>query len=327
MTVIEQHTSAATLKEVGAELAEARAAQNHSVADVCASLRIVPNYIEAIERGDIEALPAATYAIGYVRSYAGFVGLDADAMCLRLRESLSEEQVRPEYEFIENKMASRSGAGRMALIAVTLMMVGYGGWYAIDTGLLGPESEPVPASTVETVLLDIPAEEEPGADADVAEDTTDTATGAVEGTTEVDQQDSVIQPESNDETATEVAPTPEISAQVANVDTADDENRVDAPQPGQAVAHNRNPNAEMVIKALATSWVEISRPDGSIVSSWLMREGDEYIVPGDQDIYLTVGNAGGLEVEIEGRDPKKLGEWGETVSELPLDPTLLIDRY
>ena len=99
------------------------------------------------------------------------------------------------------------------------------------------------------------------------------------------------------------------------------------PQPGQAVAYNRDLETEMVLRASATSWVEISRPDGSIVSAWLMRQGDEYTIPGDQDIYLTAGNAGGLEIELIGDEPKRLGEWGETISELPLDPTLLNSRY
>ena len=47
-----------------------------SPACVARELKIQPNYIEAIERLDRSALPPIGYVLGYVRAYAGLVGLD-----------------------------------------------------------------------------------------------------------------------------------------------------------------------------------------------------------------------------------------------------------
>ena len=213
-------------------------------------------------------------------------------------------------------------------------MVGYGGWYAIDANLLGQGVQPVSEETVETVLLETPViEDVPVLDQDATgpgAPLLDNGLGDVDGSSAIAGLDTgdtdpaaalTVAPEGADGTADEqgISATAQAGPQPAEEELA--------PRLGQAVAHNRNPSEELVIKALATSWVEISRPDGSIVSAWLMREGDEYIVPGDQDIYLTAGNAGGLEIGIAGEAPRKVGEWGETVSELPLDPALLKDRY
>ena len=319
MSPTEQDSSASTLKEIGAELASARIERGTSVADVASSLHLLPAFIEAIESGDMDALPSATYVVGYVRSYAGFLGLDANDLCQRLHASLSDEQVRPEYTFIENKFARRGGAGRMALAALALMTLGYGGWYALYAGFLGPEEEPLLLETVETVLTETP---DPAPGADTPGNAAVTPEGAADAAPEAEEGIPPFPSDGPDATG-------DLSGSVGGADgvglDGSQEEPEASPQVGQAVAHNRNPDTEMVIKALATSWVEISRPDGSVVSAWLMREGDEYIVPGDEDIYLTAGNAGGLEISISGSEAVKLGEWGETVSELPLDPAILSD--
>ena len=69
---------AATGSDFGALLAEARKNQNYTVDEVSQQLRIPKNAIIAIEANDISALPAPTYARGYLRSYAKFLEISAD---------------------------------------------------------------------------------------------------------------------------------------------------------------------------------------------------------------------------------------------------------
>src|ERR1700760_1943428 len=52
----------------------------YHVADI---LRIRPAVLEAIEAGRFDLLPGSVYAIGFVRSYATYLGLDAEALVLR----------------------------------------------------------------------------------------------------------------------------------------------------------------------------------------------------------------------------------------------------
>lgn len=65
---------------VGRALREAREARELSFEDVERETRIGRRYLEAIEDEDHDALPAPVYARGFVRSYARFLGLDADSL-------------------------------------------------------------------------------------------------------------------------------------------------------------------------------------------------------------------------------------------------------
>ena len=61
---------------IGAELRARREARSESPEQVAAALKIQKSYILAIEQLDAAALPSIGYALGYVRAYAGYVGLD-----------------------------------------------------------------------------------------------------------------------------------------------------------------------------------------------------------------------------------------------------------
>ena len=45
---------------------------------VAEALRIKPVYLAAIEQGRTEELPGPTYAIGFIRAYANYLGFDGD---------------------------------------------------------------------------------------------------------------------------------------------------------------------------------------------------------------------------------------------------------
>ncbi len=61
---------------LGDELRAGRAARGLSLADVEADLRIKTHYIDAIESGNLSALPGKVYVDGFVRNYASYLGLD-----------------------------------------------------------------------------------------------------------------------------------------------------------------------------------------------------------------------------------------------------------
>jgi cytoskeleton protein RodZ len=70
----------------GEELREARLALGLTLEEVAQRLRIRRVYLQALEEGRLGDLPAAVYAVGFLRSYAEALGLDAEAMIRRFRE-------------------------------------------------------------------------------------------------------------------------------------------------------------------------------------------------------------------------------------------------
>ena len=85
-----------------------------------------------------------------------------------------------------------------------------------------------------------------------------------------------------------------------------------------ATANSRVPAQEITIRAVAASWVEIVRDNGEEVIATLMQVGDSYVVEGNARLYLSTGNAGGLEIVIGSDDPRPIGKIGQIVRDLPL---------
>ena len=96
---------------------------------------------------------------------------------------------------------------------------------------------------------------------------------------------------------------------------------------GAAVATMREPAQEITIRAIASSWVEVVRGDGTTVLKKLMRAGDIYIVDDSSGLYLSTGNAGGIEILSGEKEIITIGSVGEIVRDLPLAKNRLRDRF
>ena len=96
---------------------------------------------------------------------------------------------------------------------------------------------------------------------------------------------------------------------------------------GAAVATSRDPDQEVTIRATASSWVEIVRGDGTAVLKKLMKTGETYIVDDGSALYLSTGNAGGIELVTANNDIITIGVIGEIVRDLPLAKNRLRERF
>src|SRR5215469_2055928 len=74
---------------VGQELRAARLRRGDDLATVSRTLKIRKDHLEAVEEDRLENLPGKTYALGFVRSYAGYLGLDAAQMVERYKQEIS----------------------------------------------------------------------------------------------------------------------------------------------------------------------------------------------------------------------------------------------
>ena len=59
-----------------------------SLRDVAGGLRIRYVYLQAIEEGRYDDLPGPTYAIGFIRTYAEYLGLDSEETVRRFKEEV-----------------------------------------------------------------------------------------------------------------------------------------------------------------------------------------------------------------------------------------------
>lgn len=64
------------MKDIGNFLRERREASGISLIEVEKDLKIRKKYIQALEEGNIDAIPGKTYLIGYLRNYSKYLGID-----------------------------------------------------------------------------------------------------------------------------------------------------------------------------------------------------------------------------------------------------------
>ena len=102
----------------------------HAVAQV---LRIRYDYLEAIETGAFERLPGTTYAHGFLRTYAEFLGLDGDEMVERFKQEMHGTESKPELVFPEPVAENRIPGGAIVLISAVLLVLAYSGWFYLSS--------------------------------------------------------------------------------------------------------------------------------------------------------------------------------------------------
>jgi cytoskeleton protein RodZ len=92
------------------------------------------------------------------------------------------------------------------------------------------------------------------------------------------------------------------------------------PLPPPAEVVMANPGARVKLVARMDSWVQINDKTGKTYYSAVLRAGQAIEVPNQPGLLLTAGNAGGLDVLVDGTQMPSLGAVGLVKRDLPLDP-------
>ena len=138
-----RQTDSDQLAAVGVALKAARRAAGFSLDDVSARLCISVRYLKAIEGGNRAQIPGTTYMLGFVRSYAKLLKLDADALCGRIIDSMPMDALKPEYQAIGSAMEVQHYPMRYIIGAVAVLVLLYGGWY-LSRSYFVSSSNPLP---------------------------------------------------------------------------------------------------------------------------------------------------------------------------------------
>ncbi len=117
------------------------------------------------------------------------------------------------------------------------------------------------------------------------------------------------------------APPPAPPAPVAEATAPAETASTEAPQPAPAA---EEPVTRIIVHATANSWIEV-RDDFSntMLVSRLLKAGERYAVPDKTGLSLHTGNAGALEILVDGAVVPAIGAGGAVLRGVQLDPDLL----
>ena len=340
---------------IGQALKAEREKSNILLQDIAEQTRLSHANLTALEAGDFESLPGIGYIPGYIRNYCKAVGIDSAPHIASFKSLSDDVTKKPEYSFPVQALVPRVAGSMLAMFAVLIGLAVYVGWTVL-THNLAPDDELIASSIskpaklaalVETEVKQFDQPTQPFTEAEITEKATDgdpnyRPQGITSQQTsktelvEVEQFPHSSQPEVmanttalesgsfTEETRTALA-VMETAAETAPLPNA--EMTFDQALTGVAArATARIPEKEVVIKATASAWIEVTRANGEVLVTKLMRDGDELALSTIDELFLSTGNAGGLRLEMVNLSAFDAGQTGEILRDLRLNRETLLTR-
>lgn len=344
-----------------------RATMSKSLLDVQRELKIKAGYIAAIENCDVSAFETPGFVAGYVRSYARYLGMDAETTFRRFcdeanftvahgmsaaasgpkharrKVEYAEPLANPNASFVPRGEAIWSGIqpGAVGSILVLLLLIGgigYGGWSVLQE--------------VQKVTL-APIEQAPGVVADLdplagagdtltrQQDSGEVALAALPGQDALppspDALDRLYRPQ-----ALDVPVLVERDGPIAAIDprsvgllpptvTAAAPAAETPAQPalGETPVQVVAADApEVELLAVRPSWVRVQSADGTVIFEKILDAGERYALPKlEEPPVMRVGESGALYFAVNGQTYGPAGQRGSVTKNLVLSPEALTAKY
>lgn len=119
------------LKRVGQLFRTKRKDLNISLKEVENSISIRVGYLEAIEEGSIHQFISGVYAIGFMKQYAGFLGMDYDAIVRETPHAFKVPQEKHEFDYGIGTLEVRGTLGGGVKWLPSFL------WALLSAGILG----------------------------------------------------------------------------------------------------------------------------------------------------------------------------------------------
>jgi cytoskeleton protein RodZ len=305
------------LETVGQDLRTARLRRGEDLATVSRALKIRKEHLDAVEEDRIESLPGKTYAIGFVRSYAGYLGLDVTAMVARFKEEISgrHDEHTPAIAQIPDDETRHLPRGWRIVAGVVVLLLGYGAWHLFSSGSTQVAVPPPPSLNPPKIAAAKPAPTPAPVPAQTASAAPVTPA-----------------PSTKPATSTAAAPSASMSSLPAPASTqakpATADNAVSTiGASGGTVYGEQNRNPRVVLKARTDTRITVRGEDGSLYLNRDLKAGDTYMVPNLPGLSLATSNAGAIEVALDGQVLGPVGQGQEILGRVSLDPQSLVDRF
>src|SRR5260221_4924622 len=114
---------------IGDLLRETREQYGTSIEQVGATLRIRPIFLQAIEDNHYDRLPGPVYALGFVRTYADYLGLDGEAVAQRFKNEAAGLETKSDLSFPMPLPERSMPGGALLLVALIVAACAYAIWY------------------------------------------------------------------------------------------------------------------------------------------------------------------------------------------------------
>ncbi len=305
------------MESVGEFFRQVRETKGLTVDEVASKTRIRSDFVKALEDGNFAKLPDQVFARGFVRSYARSLGLDEEDAIHRFvqsagafyekqdeRERLKVRQVEEERKRQANRKAVAVAIGIAVLTLIFL--------------LSREQSSVLRRGTSELTSTKRSAQ--------AAKDTPEPSVHQDPEPTPVPAKSSEAAPPAASKAAAEVhANEPAGARAPAAVAAKPDADLVSTASPGtdgplggisiDGVGASSDGQLSLDLEANELSWVVVQVDSGSPQEA-LLRPGEKAHWKGQDQFVLTLGNAGGVKAELNGKPLKPFGQSGKVARDV-----------
>jgi cytoskeletal protein RodZ len=299
---------------IGALLRQAREESGLDYSILFEKTRIRPSMLEALENEQWERLPSPVFVTGFIRIYAKVLGLDEDEIVGLYKDSL------PGRSAPFKPVPQPAAGSRKAVLAVLLLLfagavLAFSLWRIVPFGEKEPlESgiRPEASSSAERKAdISIPPEDnrEPEADYNPP-----VSTEEEEGAPSGPQAGAEEEPRYASAEVEAPAPPEEAAAPDALRAPAEEEEPLAAAEEEGPVAAAGISAGQKVLKGYVKerTWIKIY-VDEKEPKEYILRPGSEPEWEAEKGFEVVIGNAGGIDLEFEGRRMEDLGSPGQVV--------------
>jgi cytoskeletal protein RodZ len=309
------------MESVGEFFRQVRETKGLTVDEVASKTRIRTDFVKALEDGNFAKLPDQVFARGFVRSYARSLGLDEEDAIHRFiqsagsfyekqdeRERLKVRQVEEDRKRQANRKAVAIAIGVAVLTLIFLLSREQSTVFRRGASEQGPAAKRTAQQNKEVVES---TTREPERTADAPKPAESPTVAPAKGATEPPNRQQPIPP------AAAVASRPEPDA-VSSGTSASLGSEGPLAGIGLHAIENRG-DGQLVLDLEATelSWVVVQIDNGSPQES-LLRPGEKAHWTGQDQFILTLGNAGGVKAELNGKPQKPFGPSGKVARDIVL---------
>jgi cytoskeletal protein RodZ len=301
------------MASLGNKFQTARETQGLTLEQMVSRTRIQESHLKALEAGSFEQLPERVFTKGFVRAYARSLGLDEEE-CLRLFEECSAsfyQQVK-ESEGVRTMFLRKEDVQKERTSRVMVVLL-VGGLLLLGGIVLHQQS---PSRSIFSRFSQQPVEprdevvSKPGPANEGVENRRPSSVEPPDGVSSVANTEPVLE--------TEAAETSWESAVDKGASTPAPSSPDSVPAPASATDSENDPLI-LEIRTLETTWAVI-RSDEDNSHEVLLQAGEVIRRRARDRFLLTLGNAGGVEVRLNGELRGPFGETGVVVRDVELRP-------
>ncbi len=303
------------MESIGEFFKQVRETKGLTVDEVASKTRIRTDFVKALEEGNFAKLPDQVFARGFVRSYARSLGLDEEDAIHRFaqsagafyekqdeRERLRVRQAEEERKRQANRKAVAVAIG-IAVLTLIFLLSREQSSVLVRRSASDPATTPTkrvaPTSPESAARQDLPMSAS-GAKTNVPGGSS--TKSSAEGTGSRGLSEPVMSAGAPDA----VLPVPPSLGS-------------DGPLGGITLEGSGTTDSQLVLDLEATelSWVVV-QIDGGSPQEALLRPGEKAKWKGQDQFTLTLGNAGGVKAELNGKPQKPFGPSGKVARDIVL---------